>query len=396
MAAILENLAADQFYTITESSQSDPGSAPNSSTPPLFHRSALFTSVRHEQDPGKDFRAQPLLPWDLSHLGPGIACGDVDGDGRVDFYLSGSPNQPGALLLSSHGFQPANLGAPPGASQELASLFFDADGNGTLDLYVAAAPAAPRTNALAADSDRLYLNDGRGHFTAAPAGTLPEDRFSGGIVVAADFDRDDDLDLFVGGRFVPGQYPLTPRSRLLRNDHGKFTDVTDQLAPRLAQAGLVTSAIWSDVDDDGWPDLLVTTEWGPVRLFRNNHGRLEDRTREAGLAERSGWWSSITAGDVNNDGAIDYVVGNFGLNTRYQPAADRPVALFYAEFEPGTAPQILEAEYTGDRWLPVRGKSDLEKVLPSLTAKFASHHAFAAATLPDLVSPRILNQAFHV
>jgi hypothetical protein len=204
------------------------------------------------------------------------------------------------------------------------------------------------------------------------------------------------VDLFVGSRLIPGQYPLPPSSRLLRNDGGRFTEVTDELAPGLRLAGLVTSALWSDVDDDGWVDLLVTCEWGPVRLFRNEQGHLVERTREAGLADRLGWWNGIAAADLDHDGDIDYVVSNLGLNTRHSTTPGDPARLYYGDFAGSGTPQIIEAVLTPEGLLPVRGKSALERAIPSLHEKFPTHRSFASATLPDLLGAAALASAFKV
>jgi hypothetical protein len=391
-----EQLASDRFYIITESASTNRVEPVLEPARTFFRRSLVFKNApRHEDDASDDFRAQPLLPYSLLRLGPGLACGDVDGDGRDDFYVTGTIKKPGSVLLSTSGFEPKSLASLLPALQEMAPLFLDVDGNGTLDLLVTGGALTSQTNA-ASTSSRLFLNDGAGHFTPAPAGTLPNYEDAGGVVVAADFDRDGDLDLFIGSRFAQGQFPIPGRSRLFRNNASRFTDVTAQVAPDLSQVGLVTSAIWSDVDDDGWLDLLVTTEWGPVRFFRNESGHLIDQTREAGLADRLGWWTSIAAGDIDNNGTIDFVVGNFGWNTRYQPSPDEPVGLYYGQLESGGPPQVLEAALTQGRWLPVRGKSVLEKLLPAIATQFRSHRAFASAALSDFVNPDALKTAYHV
>ena len=183
---------------------------------------------------------------------------------------------------------------------------------------------------------------------------------------------------------------------MLRNDHGKFTDATVEIAPDLERPGLVTSAIWSDLDNDGWVDLLVTCEWGPIRYYHNESGRLAERTGEAGLADRSGWWNGIAAGDVDDDGDIDFVVTNRGLNTRYQPSRSEPCRLYYGDFDGRGAPQLIEATVTSAGLLPVRGRSALEGAMPGLLQRFPSHHSFAGVTLPDIVGTDVLDAAYHV
>lgn len=386
---IFENLAADRFYTIDEP-PAPPAKPPIADIPDtLFVKSKALVNIRHEEAFFDDYQRQPLLPWKLSQLGPGMAWAEMEGDAVL--LLGGTPQKPGALYRRDSGgiFQKEADLAPH--TKDMAPLFFDANGDGFMDLIITAGGSAfePGEETL-----RLYLNDGTGGFNRAPSGTLPSLHDSSGTVVAADFDRDGDLDLFVGGRLIPGKYPLAPNSHLLRNDGGKFTDVTDELAPGLRQAGLVTGAIWSDVDNDDWLDLLLTCEWGPVKLFRNERGRFIERTREAGLADRLGWWNAIAAGDLNGDGSIDFVVSNFGLNTRYQPS--EPCRIYYGDFAGDGEMQTLEATVAPEGQLPVRGKSALEKFIPSLAMRFPDHRSFAAAHLEDLFTPKSLEAAYKV
>jgi hypothetical protein len=215
-------------------------------------------------------------------------------------------------------------------------------------------------------------------------------RDSGSIAAAADFDRDGDLDLYVGGRTVPAQYPETPESRLLRNDGGKFKDVTSELAPALQRSGLVNSALWSDVNGDGWIDLLVTHEWGPIKLFVNDGGRLRDATPSSGLANLLGWWNGIAGRDLDGDGDIDYVATNLGRNTCYRVSADHPARLYLGKFAPDDDKLVLvEGKYDEQgRLVPARNKPEFEKALPFVEAAFPTFHEFASATLADVVGEK--------
>jgi hypothetical protein len=312
-------------------------------------------------------------------------------------YLSGAAGAQGVLRINegdgTFGWRYLEAPWTNVAREEMSPLFFDADSDGDEDLYVVSGgvECEPNDQVL---RDRLYLNDGSGQFKLAGDDALPDLRDSGSIATAGDFDRDGDLDLFVGGRSIPGQYPLAPRSRLLGNEGGRFSDVTEQLAPHLSRRGMVTSALWSDADDDGWLDLLVTYEWGPVRLFRNDGGKLVDHTQAAGLAQRSGWYNGIAAGDVDGDGDIDYVVTNFGLNTKYHhPTADKPVMIYYGDYEGAGTKRIIEAKYQGKTLLPVRGKSCSTDAIPSLGEKFTTFHDFAIAPLEEIYTSRHLDDA---
>ena len=396
---MFSSLATDRLYTIREPSGPAPLSlAPSSPTPTtIFIESPALKNSVHREQFYDDFKRQPLLPNKLSQLGPGLAWSDVDGDGDQDVYISGAAGAQGTLRINEGGgkFSWRYLDAPLSNvhREEMSPLFFDADSDGDQDLYIVSGgvECEPDDPLL---RDWLYLNNGHGQFKRAANDTLPDVRDSGSIVTAGDFDRDGDLDLFVGGRSIPGQYPLSPRSRLLRNNGGRFTDVTNKVAPTLSSSGMVTSAVWSDADNDGWLDLLVTYEWGPLRLWRNQGGQLVEHTEVAGLTERLGWYNGIAAGDVDRDGDMDYVVTNFGLNTKYhQPTVNKPVLIYYGDYDGTGRKRIIEAEYEGDNLFPVRGKSCSTNAIPSLGEKFTSFHDFAIAPLKEIYTAQCLTES---
>ncbi len=390
------NLAADRLYQITEPAAPAPAPAPGNipAPPPLpaprFRESAvalgLPAAVRPER-PYDDFARQPLLPAVHSQLGPGLAFGDVDSDGDDDLFLGGPAWQTGRLLLRGDDGTFRDSGGGPWAadiaSEDMTPLFLDADSDGDLDLYVGSGSVEcePGDPVL---RGRLYVNDGIGRFSRSPPEALPDDRDSTAAAAAADWDLDGDLDLFVGGRVIPGQYPQAPVSRLLRNDGGRFTDVTVSLAPGLESIGMVTSALWSDADNDSRLDLLLALEWGPVSYWRNAGDHFEDRTAEAGLAERSGWWNSIAGGDLDADGDIDYVVLNAGLNTKYRASPDHPAHLFLGDFDGTGRRQLVEAKSGAGHELPVRGLSCLSDAMPFVRQVTPTFRDFAGSTLEDI------------
>ena len=394
-----DDLTADRFYTITEPS----GEAPSLSAPmapsTMFTASDAFGSVRHKEHPYSDFQRQPLLPNKLSQLGPGLAWGDVDGDGDEDCYIGAAAGATGKLYLNQGNgtFKWGELEPfiTDRAAEDMAPLFFDADRDGDMDLYVVSGGVECEQEDEVL-RDRLYLNDGGGNFTKAPQTALPGLRYSGSIAAASDFDRDGDLDLFVGGRVIPGQYPLAPRSALLRNDwsaNRKFTDVTDRTSPGLRDGGMVTSAVWSDVDADGDQDLLVTHEWGPVKVYSNERGKLVDRSEASGLADHVGWFNGIAARDIDNDGDMDYVVTNFGLNSKYHASDEHPALLYYGDFDGTGKMYLVEAEIEDEHTFPVRGRSCSSNAMPFVAEKFTTFHNFALSSLEEIYTKRCLSQA---
>ena len=395
---LLTDLEADHYHLITEPvGQPDPPA--DSALPVLFERSDHLSTAIHREQPFDDFSRQPLLPNKLSRQGPCVAWGDLDGDGDEDFFLGGSRGYPGQIHFNggdgrfSVGEVEA-LAADAGA-EDLGALFFDADSDGDRDLFVASG-GVEEAEGHVSYRDRLYLNDGRGGFSPAEKGALPDFRTSSGPVAAGDFDRDGDLDLFVGGRVVPGSFPLAPPSHLLINTDGTFVPAGPEQFPGADKVGMVTGALWSDVDDDGWSDLLLTVEWGPVRYFRNEEGALVDRTAESQLADRLGWWNGIAGGDIDGDGDLDYLVTNNGLNSKYKASPESPELIYYGDLDGSGKSHLVEAKYdTEGRLLPRRGFSCSRDAMPFLDAKLETFHNFASAVLDDIYSDLRLSKSLR-
>ncbi|MEM7783589.1 MAG: VCBS repeat-containing protein, partial [Planctomycetota bacterium] len=273
-------------------------------------------------------------------------------------------------------------------SEDMAALFFDADGDGDQDLYVVSGSSEwePDADPLA---DRLYLNQGNAsqpEFIWAE-NALPKNKLNGISVCGADFDQDGDVDLFVGSRSIPGQYPLMPKSQLLINEGGRFQEADESVSNGLSEVGLVNSAVWSDFDNDGWVDLLVALDWGPVSVFKNIEGRLENDTQRLGLGSRKGWWRGILAYDLDQDGDMDYVVTNQGQNTKYHADKKHPHRLYFSDFDNSGTIDLVETKFEGDRELPIRGRSCSSHAMPYIKEKFKTYESFALADLTEIYQP---------
>ena len=359
-----------------------PNATDSETEPPFFTATAL--PAKHTERDFDDYAIQPLLPHRLSRLGPGLACGDADGDGRVDVWLAGAAGQPGTLLhaQANGGFAPvAGPWAQHADCEDLGACWFDADADGDLDLYVASGgvEAGVRSELL---RDRLYRNDGGLRFVDATAEALPDVRRSSSCVAAADFDRDGDVDLFVGTRVDPGRFPHSAPSVLLRNDGGRFTDVASALLPAAGELGMVTAAQWTDLDGDGWLDLAVAASWQPARVLGNDGGKaMVDRTDALGLGALRGQWQSLAAADLDGDGDVDLALGNLGLNTKYKATAAKPLSLFARDFDGNGTFDVVEAKAGADGLLPVRGLSCSSQAMPFVRQRFPTYDAFARANL---------------
>ncbi|MCC7052167.1 MAG: VCBS repeat-containing protein [Gemmatimonadaceae bacterium] len=357
---------------------------------PLFAdvSDSLRTGYVHVENDFNDMDREPLMPHLLSTQGPALAVGDLNGDGLDDMYVGGAKWQPGKLLVqqASGGFVSVDsvMFAGDSLAEDVDAAFTDVNGDGKLDLFVVSGgnEAFGSNESL---RNRLYLNDGTGHFAKSVDG-LPMLFENGSCVVPGDFNGDGHMDLFVGTRVVARQYGVSPKSHLLQGDgKGKFSDVTAALAPGLLQAGMVTSGAWLDYDRDGKLDLIVAGEWMPVRVYHQEQGTLVERTREAGLAGSEGWWNSITAADINGDGRTDLVLGNLGLNTYLRASATEPAQMYVFDFfGNGTIEQVISFYKHGTAY-PLATRDELTKLMPQLRAKYTSYRAFGASTVPQIL-----------
>lgn len=393
---ILRKLPADRRYRLREPAVAGLPAAVAKNAPQFVEAGArlgLPATVPTEGDAG-EFVAQPLLPFRKQSFGPGIAVADLNNDGRDDLLIGGLAGSRG-LILRQEGaaFSAFDAGAlfAANATADAAPLIADFNRDGFADVLLAkgGVNAAPESAPFQA---RLFFGTAAGGFAPASPAAFPNFATSAGPVVAADWNRDGWVDLFIGGNVTPGQYPVSPRSALLSNREGAFRDDTASVAPGLSTVGLVNAALWSDVDGDGWLDLLVACEWAPVRCWRNEQGqRLVEVTDAWGFgAAGSGFWRSLASADFNGDGKMDYLVGNLGTNTRYQASSASPLVLFRTPLTPQGRAHLIEAESIRGRLVPIRGRNQLARVMPELPRRFPTFAHYAAADVATILgAPRL-------
>jgi hypothetical protein len=361
----------------------------------------------HQQRDFIDFNIQRLLPHKFSQYSPGIAAGDINGDKLDDFIIGGAPGFSAMIFTQKTNGQfikQALLGkeeSPLKRSDDRSLLLFDADNDNDLDLYISAGGFEydPGDSAYA---DILYINNGKGIFSEA-ASALPANTGSKFCVRACDYDKDGDLDLFIAGRVEPQNYPRPVSSFIYRNDSkdGKilFTNVTGAVASTLKDIGLTCDAMFTDFDNDSWQDLILVGEWMPVKYLKNEQGKFRDVTNETGISDKIGWYNSITSADFDNDGDMDYVVGNLGENSFYKATEKYPVSVYAKDFDGNGVLECVPTKFiidtTGGEFkeFPTHTRDDVVDHMPFLKKSFLSYRSFARATLNDLFTPEQLKGA---
>lgn len=354
------------------------------------------SNISHKEHVFDDYKKQLLLPHKLSQTGPALAVADINNDGVDDLFLGGAHTFEGQLLLGQVSGEFKKISTKAFVKdknyEDVSASFFDADNDGDLDLYVVSGSyefdaESPQLQ------DRLYFNNGKGLFTKS-LDALPKINSAGSIVAPADFDNDGDVDIFVGSRVIPGLYPYAPISYLLVNDNGKFTIETIAIAPKLEKIGMVTAAVWNDLDNDNDLDLIVTGEWMGIEVFENENGKLIKSKKYSELSQITGWWNKLLIADIDNDGDKDIIAGNLGLNYKFNASKDRPFHIYTSDFDYNGVADIMLAKYYKGKQVLVRGKQCTAQQIPILDEVVSSYADFASRDIKGIIG-NDLDKALH-
>ncbi len=389
------NRIIEAFYSKAKSYDSETANSANT----LFknHTEDIGLVIKHNENQYDDFAKQLMLPHKFSDRGPCIAVGDINGDGLEDIFMGGSAGDQGRIFNQnpdgSFGILPFSDLKIDKDSEDLDALLFDADIDGDMDLYIVSGGNEYRSGSRKY-LDRFYINDGKGNLTKSVE-AIPEIMTSGSKVIPADFDQDGDLDLLITGMHTPWEYPKPTNSVLLRNNEGKFEDATEELAKDLIGIGMVHDASWVDYNNDGLLDIALAGEWMPLTILRNNGTSFENATSELNLETTTGWWFSIEAEDMDQDGDMDFVMGNLGLNYEYKASPEKPFEVFYHDFDNNGMGDLVLAKYENEKLYPVRERNRSNMQVPLLAEKIPTYHEFARSDVYDIYGKSNLKNALH-
>ncbi len=397
---VLTDVVADQVLTVKKNFESVNLRSASADVSEVKSAKDYGIDFIHRENDFDDYAKQILLPHRMSVFGPALAVADCNGDGLQDFYIGGASGQLGELYIQTEsGTFTSHTFSTDSIYEDVDAAFFDADSDGDPDLYIVSGgnEHPPRNKAYL---DRLYINDGLGNFTISE-GIIPRILESGSSVRVSDYDQDGDLDLFIGGRHQPWDYPSPSISRLLVNEGGKFIDQTKDKARDLINCGMVTDAVWFDYNRDGMDDLIVTGEWMPITFYKNTGGNLAlDREVKISTGQKEikteGWWQHLSLVDADGDGHPDILCGNLGKNYKYKASQTEPFEVFYNDFDENGSRDIVLSYYNFGERYPLRGRSCSSQQIPSLKKEFPSYDLFAQATVDDVYGKKNLKESLHL
>ncbi len=400
-AQLLTNIDANQILALKHADASLINEKPEMKADRLFAtvKDSIINHL-HVENRYDDFVKEVLIPHKTSMLGPFVAAADLNGDQLDDIVVGGAAMQEATIYLqTTDGFSKTNheVFTLDKMHEDMGIHIFDADNDADNDIYIVSGgnEFEPNTAIL---QDRLYINNGQGEFTKS-SDALPKMYTSGSRVKSFDYDKDGDLDLFVGGRLVPGNYPSPAHSYILENRSANgiahFVDVTKEIAPELENLGMVTDASWTDFDSDGWTDLVITGEWMPITILKNTKGKFENVSEHYDLADSNGWWFSISEGDFDKDGDIDFIIGNLGLNYKYKATEDQTFDIYFNDFDENQTNDIVLSYYNDGKEYPLRGRECSSQQIPAIKKKFEDYASYSTATLVDVYTEESLENSLH-
>lgn len=372
---------------------------PKKNVKSYFTSTDPMISFTHEENDFDDFIAEILLPHRQSEHGPFISKADVNADGLDDVFVGGGKGQSSSLFIQqSNGkfiTSSSSTFSQDSKHEDMNSTFFDADGDSDLDLYIVSGSGEMYNGESNLLRDRLYLNDGTGNFNRAPANTLPNDLAAGSKALPSDLDGDGDIDLLVLNRNVPGEYPKGPKSFIYINEGGRFTNATKNMSSDFFdQAQMLVDGTLTDLDGNGHDDLIVVGEWTAPQIFMNDGDGLEQADMD--FDNLKGWWNRVVPTDIDNDGDIDFVLGNVGLNNKYHPKPESPLYLFYNDFDDNGLGDIVLSKSNGGELLPVRGRECSSQQMPFILEKFDNYEKFANANLTAIYTEEMLDESLKL
>ncbi len=401
---IITDLEVNSTRMINYADANSANRAKENSTAKLFttleKKNEIFSHA-HFENPYNDFDKEILLPHQTSMFGPNVAVGDLNGDNLDDIVVgSASITTTGVYFQENGSFTQVKSETfkADRMCEDIGIHIFDAEGDGDNDIYIVSGgnefpPNSPQLQ------DRLYINDGKGNFTKNTA-ALPRMLTSGSRVSSHDFDKDGDLDLIVCGKLIPGNYPSPADSYLLENkstaDKVSFVDISSSVAPTLSKAGMVTNALWTDYDKDGWTDLILVGEWMPVTILKNQEGKsFENVSSRYDLEDTRGWWFSIAEADFDKDGDMDYLVGNLGENYKYKASETETFDIYFNDFDNNRTKDIVLSYYNEGEQYPLRGRECSSQQMPAIKGKYKDYQSFSTATLEDVYTKDVLDKSLH-